>query len=115
MSRLTNTNGTRLSYLTLDLDNGEVSAIFQVRVRCADGFTFKATPGDADLTVEARADGDLPWLDLVEGIDLSGYSDEEQVNFEVRVTAADPLSGDGIRRVVVYLAVTNNAPAQWTA
>ncbi len=126
MARLTNTDGTRIGYLAVDLNNGEVSEIFNVLARAAAGFYFKATPADNDVTVEARQHSDNPmisfdWVNLSEpnfltgkiGIDLSTYEPEAEITFDIRVTASDPLSGDGIRRLVVYLAVSSSSAAAW--
>jgi len=123
MSRITTTDGKRIGYLTCDLDNGEVSESFLVHISLTaeatvgDGFFFKASPTDADVLIEARhyppGFAEL-WQNLASpGIDLSG--DVTEFDFEIRVTAADPLSGDGLRRIVEYLAVTSNGAAQWAA
>lgn len=118
MSRLTTADGKRLGYLTLDLDGGEQSTAFLILVDAEADMVLKATPADADLTIEgAIIQPPLPivYVDLVTtGIDFSSTG-AGQYEVSILVTAADPLSGDGIRRIVEYLALTKNTPALWAA
>jgi len=118
MSRITTEDGKRIGYLTCDLSEGETAELFKIRVQLGAGLILKATPSDADITIEAALIIlmlPLVYVDLVNvGIPLDVYGDGT-IDAWVRVTAADPLSGDGLRRIVEYLAVTNNSAAQWAA
>lgn len=112
--RLTDSAGNKIGYLPVDLSDGEETDVFVLTVTPADGFTFLATPSDADVQIQARETGSGdPFVDLSTGIELSSYTPETSVDFDVKVVADDPLTG--IRRVVIYLAVTNSEAAGWAA
>jgi hypothetical protein len=58
-----------------------------VRFECRDGYFFYATTSGG-VTVEARAQGDTAWIDIVASpIDLAPYAPDFN-NFEVRLTPA---------------------------
>jgi hypothetical protein len=112
--RITDTTGNRISYMAFDLSDGESSSVIVLRITPAAGFFLSASPGDADVEIQARetSSGD-PFVDLATApIDLASYTPETPVNFDLKVVAATPLTG--VRRVVLFIAVTSSGAAGWT-
>ena len=111
--RITNVNEKPLSLLQFDLSDGESSPVVQVRVVPADKYSLKASPSDADYQVQARENGSGdPFVDIATSpIDLSSYTPETAVLFDVKVVASTPLVGK--RTAVAYLSVGSNGVAGW--
>jgi hypothetical protein len=110
--RIFNTNDEMIGYIPVDLSDGE-NKTFVLRIIPADGFFLKATPGDDDVTISARENGTAdPFVDINDSpIDLSGYTPETAVDFDIKVAAGSPLNG--IRRFVLNVAVSMSSAAGW--
>jgi hypothetical protein len=115
MSRITNTSGKRIGYISYDLSDGETGPTIVLRVTPDDGFVLRASPADPDVVVEARENGSGdPWTDIEDTpIDLSGYPPGEPVDFDLRARAGSPLVD--VRRLALYVSVTQSAAADWAA
>jgi hypothetical protein len=110
--RIFNTDDQMIGYIPVDLSDGE-NKTFVLRIIPADGFFLKATPGDDDVTISARENGTAdPFIDINDSpIDLSAYTPEIPVDFDIKVAAGLPLNG--IRRFVLNIAVSMSSAAGW--
>lgn len=111
--RLTNTSSGRIGYITADLSDNEQSDVIVLRVIPADGFFLKAAPADGDVQLQARktSSGD-PFQDIVASpIDLSSLTPETPQNYDFKIVAAASLTD--VRRVAMFLGVTNQSAASW--
>jgi hypothetical protein len=115
MGRITTISGKRVIIPGIDLSDGETSATFQLRITPADGFSLKASPSDVDVQIQARENGSGdPFTDIATSpIDLSGYTPETPVHFDVRAVASGSLVD--IRRLALHIAVTKSAAANWSS
>lgn len=110
--RITDSAGNTIGYMAYDLSDGETTATIALTITPASGFSLSATPSDADVEIQGRENGSGdPFADLATPVDLSGHTPETPVDFDIRVVAADPLTG--IRRVPIWLAVSNAKALAW--
>jgi hypothetical protein len=113
MSRIQSTNGKRVGYLAFDLSDGETSGVVVLRVLPATGYSLQAD-ADVDVEIQARENGTAdPFVDLATSpIDLSGYTPETPVDFDIRAVAGSPLVD--VRRVAINLSVASAGAAAWS-
>jgi hypothetical protein len=112
--RITNTNGKRIGYLSFDLSDNETSSTVVLRVIPAVGFQLQALPVDVDVEIQARENGTAdPFVDLATSpIDLSGYTPETPIDFDIRAVAGSPLVD--VRRAALHIAVVSEGAAAWS-
>lgn len=99
-----------IGYFTIDLVQGEILN-FILKVVAADGRTFKSgSPSGLTLTARETGSGD-PFTSLVAGFDLSGFTPDDVISYDVRATG---IQASGRAREAVFVGVINTpAPAGW--
>lgn len=112
MSGLLTTTGKRIQFMSFDLIAGETSTAALVRVIASDGAQLLSEAND-DITFKAREHGTLDaYVDLASGIDLSGYTPDVAVDFDLICQASEDITG--LFRDGFFVGVGSSGPAGWT-
>lgn len=103
MNPFTDTAAAPLSFVPVEVDEGETTPVFVARVPAAAGFVLEAAP-DSGLSVEARPTGSgEPFVDIAATpYDLTPF-DGLNVSFDFRITAG-AVAADSPLQAVVRLA-----------
>lgn len=110
---LTNLSGNQIRYVAYDLTAGETSESVTVRVTDVQPGTTLLSEQSDSVVLKAREAGSLdPYVDLADGIDLSGYTPGSSVDFEIVCAASEELTG--LIRVALFLGVVTSGSAAWT-
>jgi hypothetical protein len=107
----TDSANNRIGYLCYDLVSGETSESIIIRVIPSAGTRLLSEQSDSvSLKAREHGSGD-PFVDLADGIDLSGYTPGVAVDFDLICEASEALTG--LVRVALFLGVVNSGGAAW--
>lgn len=107
---LRDTTDKRIGLLYWSLIANEQSAPVVVRVTAGESQLMSNTSAAVKLKAREHGTSD-PFVDLSEGLDLSGYTPGSAVDFDLVAEGQDI---DGVAHVGLFIGVTSSGGAGWT-
>ncbi len=112
MSKLLDTTNKVIRFMSYDLIAGQVSEPVVVRVIAGDAMLVSEQSDDVMLKAREHGTAD-PFVDLADGIDLSGFTPGSNVDFDLICEASEDVVG--LVRAALFLGVVTSGPAAWAA